>query len=137
MMHRPASVTGAFALIVLGLTLAAVSVLLNIINAPEQYSRSFMIGYSVIRLSIALGLAHMIYRGKNWARIVYSVLAAASLVTGIAGPNPAGVHHSFVVINHWCGAVIAAVVLVLLFLPSSNPWFKTRAPGTQSSAPAS
>jgi hypothetical protein len=69
MIHRPASVTGAFALILLGLTLAAVAVSLNIINAPERYSRPFMIGYSVIRLSIAVGLAYVIYRGKNWARI--------------------------------------------------------------------
>jgi hypothetical protein len=132
-MRRPVNVTIALGLIVLGLALTAVSVTLNIVNAPQQYSRPFMIGYSAFWFAISVGLAYMIYCGKNWARLVYSVLAALALTGGLSGPNPAGVHHPFVVINHWCSVVIAAVVLILLFLPSSNRWFKAN--GLQPTSP--
>jgi hypothetical protein len=65
----------------------------------------------------------MLYLGKNWARIVYAVLGVLSLAGGLSGPNPAGVHHGFVVLNHWAGLAVTAVVLMMLFLPPSNRWF--------------
>lgn len=122
-MNRPMTIKLATVLLLLGAAAAAVSVSLNIVNAPPTYSRQFMVGYGVVRVAMVLLMIYMLYLGKNWARIVYAVLGVLSLAAGFSGPNPAGVHHEFVALNHWFGLVITAVVLVMLFLPPSNRWF--------------
>ena len=122
-MNRPLAVKVATILLLLGVAVASVSVASNIANAPPHYSRTFMIGYGLARIAIVLLMIYLIYKGKNWARIVYAVLGIGTLAVGFGGPNPAGTHHGFVAVNHWGGLALTAVVLVMLFLPPSNRWF--------------
>lgn len=122
-MNRPMTVKVAALLLLLGAAAAVVSVSLNIANAPPHYSRQFMIGYGIVRMAVVLLMIYLLYSGRNWARIVYAVLGVLSLAAGLGGPNPAGVHHGFVTLNHWVGLALTAIVLVMLFLPPSNRWF--------------
>ncbi len=82
-----------------------------------------MIGYGIVRVAVVALMIYFLYVGKNWARVVYAVLGVLSLAAGVGGPNPDGVHHQLVALNHWVGLALTSVVLVMLFLPPSNRWF--------------
>jgi uncharacterized membrane protein len=124
--RRPPPVTFAVGLIILGLIVSLVAVSLNIVFAPRQYSRSVMIGGSVAMLSLEVGLTYLLFVGRNWARMLYIALGLFAVVMGVKGPDPAGVHHEIVVVNHWLGLAIIAVTTVLLLLPPSNAWYRSQ-----------
>jgi hypothetical protein len=84
-----------------------------------------MIGGGVAMISLEVGLAYFLFVGRNWARMVYIAFGLLAVVMGIKGPNPAGVHHEFVVVNHWLGLAIVVVTTALLLLPPSNAWYKS------------
>lgn len=57
--------------------------------------------------------------GRNWARIVLTVFAAisivANLVAAVTGPTP---------ILSALGVVATAAVIVLMYRPAANPYFR-------------
>jgi MFS family permease len=120
----PSPVTFAVGLIIVGLIASLVSVSLNIVFAPRQHSRSVIIVVSVAMISLQVGLAYFLFIGRNWARVIYIASGLLAVAMGIKGPNPAGVHHEFVVINHWLGLAIIVVTTILFLLPPSNAWYK-------------
>lgn len=125
-MNRPSSVKIGVALMLATMAMGLVSASLNIASAPEHYSRPVMIAGSVVLLAISGALAYVLYLGKNWARIVFAIFGTYAIVTGFNGPNPLGVHHPFVVTNHWFGMATTVAVLVALFVPASNRWYKSQ-----------
>ena len=58
--------------------------------------------------------------GKNWARIVLLVLAALQVVGVLTGAGTASW-------ASWLGLAATVVATVLMFLPSSNPYFRRSA----------
>jgi len=123
-MNKPKSVRTALAIMLFGLALATVSSILNTYNAPEHLSKPVIVTVTIIMLSINALLIYVVSLGKNWARLIYSAFLAINFLTGIRGPNMDFVNHWFTVVNYWIGMGLCIVILVLLFLPASNLWFK-------------
>lgn len=125
-MNRPSSVKIGVTLMLATMVMGLISASLNIASAPEHYSRPVMIVGSAVLLSISGALAFLLYLGRNWARIIFAIFATYAIVTGVNGPNPLGVHHPFVVTTHWFGMASTVAVLVALFVPASNRWYKSQ-----------
>lgn len=85
---------------------------------------------SVIALVISLlllGLALMVRRGRNWARIVAIVLAALGILGGLFSyAQPYG---GAVTLLDTVNLLLAIATLVLLVVPQSNEYFKARRAG--------
>lgn len=102
---RPTSIDTAVTLIWVAVALTVLSTLLSFLylddtvqaaldsdtsgTLTESSARGFAIVVSVIVLAIGVGLytllAVYLKRGKNWARIVYTVLAVVFLLLGVLG----------------------------------------------------
>ncbi|MDR7099276.1 hypothetical protein J2X04_001623 [Lysobacter niabensis] len=121
--QRPRAVTAAAAL--LGLTLLVGLVQMIQFIAATDLGVPKAIPYSVL-VAIYLAfvcLVFLISRGKDWARILYTVILALGLIkTAFAFPALLQSHSTGVAFFLMIGAKISA--LVLLFLPSSNAWFR-------------
>jgi len=141
---RPASVDMAVKLIWVAVALTVVSTLLSFLylddavasavesdttgTLTEDGARTAVIVVTVLALAIGVGLyamlAFFIGKGKNWARIVYTVLAVIFLVLGIlglGGDQPA--------VSMLLGVVqIAITVATLFFLwkRESTDWLTGR-----------
>ncbi len=125
-MDRPKTVLIVVILLGLNILISLPSMYLNVSNAPAELSRPVMLGFGAFMLLIQLGFLYLIFTGKNWGRIIYAVLTALGLLFSIGGPNPAGTHHQLMHVVHWYGVVVGIVVLILLFMPASNAWFKAQ-----------
>lgn len=125
-MRSPRSVRAAVYCLVFGLALAAVSVTLNVLNAPETLSRPAMAAFAGLFLSMQGALAYLIWVGKNWARMACAAILGMGVLLGIGGPEMDGVHHGFVLVNYWIGMGVSVATLILLFAPASNAWFSGR-----------
>ena len=121
-MNRPSSVKIAVTLILASTTaMGLVSLFLNIAAAPEHL---FATGHGCWRHCLTVNECRARVSpplGKNWARIVFAIFGMYAIVTGVNGPNPLGVHHPFVVTNHWIGMAATAAILVALLVPSFEP----------------
>jgi hypothetical protein len=73
----------------------------------------------------------MISRGRNWARIVYAVLAALGVIlTAIDTPASFSLGWYYGVL-YLFSILLDVVTVVLLFLPVSNAWFRRAAASRQ------
>jgi len=82
--------------------------------------------FYVALLAFAIWLIVMIGRARNWARIVYAVLTALSLIS-VFGDIPgtfAGAWYSWSA--SWLTTAMDVVIVVLLFRPASNGWYRVR-----------
>lgn len=77
----------------------------------------------VISVGITALLAIFIGKGANWARIVYTVLAALGVVFGVFG---LGAQPLLLTVLSLLSLLITVAVVVLLFRSESNAWFKAR-----------
>ena len=121
-MKRPTSVTIiAWILIVLsGLSLVTSTLTLNnpvaqdlMAQSPLPLSVQYAMLYVGLALSIVCGIAML--KGQNWARFLYVVWTAISLVIGFAtSPMKAAMLP---------GLVVFVIVIVFLFLPKANAYF--------------
>jgi hypothetical protein len=66
--------------------------------------------------SLLLVLLMMILRGKNWARITYTVIGAFGLLTLVG-------HADEIDTLGWLASTAKLAALALLFVPTSNSWF--------------
>jgi hypothetical protein len=68
--------------------------------------------------------------GRNWSRIVLTVLGGVLVLFGAAGNSAAGMSGVDVlrpegsVILAWAGVILAAVAIIAMYLPSSNTYFR-------------
>jgi hypothetical protein len=140
----PGSVATAVKLIWASMALAVVAALLTLLmldsiidRAIQQAAgnatidrdtvRAAAIGGAVFGLVVGLGLTFLlltfIRRGANWARIVYTVLGALSLLFGLFGL--AAQPPLFLVLS-LVSMALTAIILFFLWKSESNPWFAKR-----------
>jgi hypothetical protein len=93
-------------------------------SSPVYYA--VMVLFYVALLALAAWVIVMIGRARNWARIVYAVLTGLSLISTVTSfPE--------ILRRPWysgpvelLSTVMDLAIVVLLFLPASNAWFRVR-----------
>ena len=101
------------------------------INASSLVTTTKIIIVVVFGIFAALYLffAFMMYGGRNWARIVLTVLGALSVLTAVT-PTTGSVTvngTTYTATNYginWISGILAVVAIVLMYLPQSNIYFK-------------
>lgn len=139
----PGSVTGAFLLYLLNalVSLASIIVLfgegaradLRRELAAQQSNLSeadldslvrvgfiVVIGIAVVFIALFLFFAFMMRAGRNWARIVLTVLSGLS-IAGSLGGNAYSTGQDWAT---WAGLAFSVVAIVLMFLTPSNEYFQ-------------
>jgi O-antigen/teichoic acid export membrane protein len=129
---RPATVTAAFWLwivrsvlsIIAGIVAATVGrgmpQITELSAQEQQVAQGALIAFAVIVIILSLLealFAYFMYRGRNWARIVVTILAALSLVALITQASASGW-------LEWVGAALIVVAIILQFTPSANAYFR-------------
>ncbi len=93
----------------------------------EDAARTATIAFILIFLAIGVGiyalLAIFIKKGKNWARIVFTVLAAIFLLLGILGL--AGDQSAISLVVSVVQIALTAATLFFLWQKESSAWFQT------------
>jgi hypothetical protein len=85
--------------------------------------------FGVIFLALYLFFAFKMRAGRNWARIVLTVLSALSIISALTTTTTAVTVNGHVYKSTstqfvgWIGVVLAIVAIVLMFLPASNAYF--------------
>jgi hypothetical protein len=143
---RPASIDMAVKLIWVAVALTVLSTLLSFVflddavdaalksdntgTLTESGARSAVIVVTVLILAIGVGLYAMlalfIGRGKNWARIVYTVLAVIFLLLGILGMG--GDQPIASMLLGLVQIVITIATLFFLWKRESSDWLTGRTP---------
>lgn len=124
-MDRPFTIQIAAILFLISVLAGLPSLLINATYAPAEQSRPVIIVLGVILLGLYLLLGYLMYRRKNWARILFSVLSILGFIMMFT-QDPVGQHHIYVKYIGWFQSVLTVVVFVLLFMPQSNTWFSKR-----------
>jgi hypothetical protein len=83
------------------------------------------VGAGLLALALWIWMAVMNGRGRNWARIVATVLGALSLCGGLASFTNTMATAATVVLS-LLQLAVAAVVVVLLWLPSSSAYYRAQ-----------
>lgn len=77
--------------------------------------------------ALYLFFAFKMNAGRNWARIVLTVVGALAVLSGFSATSTVTVNgQSYSASNQvfgWIGALLAVVAIVLMFLPQSNAFF--------------
>ena len=130
---RPRNVTIAVVILCVVLLCGLVSGSLHAAYAtlPPTVSRSFANAILVLGVVFGVGInaffVYNIFKGRNWARIVYlvffllGILFAVPSFIVLLGQSPAWVVFSLI------GYGAQVVALVLLFTGPGNAWFKPQA----------
>jgi hypothetical protein len=148
---RPGSVTGAFVCYLLTIVAIIVSAVVTMTSsvwdraveeAARQSQTTFDVdaavtGVRVVAIAFAVVLAGLLLffaikmlHGRNWARIVLTVLSGLTILSALSGQVQQSVEINGRVFeatnsgwSNWLGAVVAAVAIVLMYLPASNQYF--------------
>ena len=152
---RPGAVTGSFLLWVLGAIVSVVTIVLLFNSAdwdrivaeaaangatdlngvtPQQVVntlRGVFIGVFVVFALLYVFFAFMMWGGRNWARIVLTVLGALGVIGSFGSSNASGsftfngtTYATTTTSYNWIGAVVSIVAIVLMYLPASNAYFR-------------
>lgn len=152
---RPSSVNAAFALWMLVLAVSIASGVLlftggyydaiqaeidNSTLSGIESSLALSAGKTVLIIGALLGLAISLFiylffglkmrAGRNWARIVVTVLGGLSVLSGVAGNSLTGMAGAHVarpegsVILGWLSVVLAAAAIIAMYVPASNTYFR-------------
>ncbi|MET0955879.1 MAG: hypothetical protein ABWY68_07985 [Cryobacterium sp.] len=128
---RPATVTASFYLWLLTVLFGLIgAVLLFILSGsaevagatqvPDGTGTAVFVTAAVIAIVVAVVQLVIVFQmnaGKNWARIVLLVLAVLQVVGVVTGGGTASW-------ASWLSLAATVVATVLMFLPSSNPYFR-------------
>lgn len=96
-------------------------------------AKTITIVVGVILAGLMLMFAFFMWGGRNWARVVLTVLSALSILSGIT--SAAGAVSGSVTVNGrtyeagsswstWVAVVLAVLAIVLMYLPQSNAYFR-------------
>lgn len=122
---RPTSITviAWILIVVAGISLITTTFTLNNPTVEELMSRSvipvqlqFAMMYSGLLVQLVSGI--VLLKGHNWARLLYTIWTAIALAIGLAtSPMKAAMVP---------GAVLFIVIVVFLFRPRANEYFKAK-----------
>jgi hypothetical protein len=125
MPKRPTSIAviAWILIVVAGISLITTTFTLNNPTVKELMSRSvipvqlqFAMMYSGLLVQVVSGIA--LLKGKNWARLLYTIWTAVALAIGLAtSPMKTAMVP---------GVVLFVVIVVFLFLPKANAYFKAK-----------
>jgi len=128
-MPRPKNVTVAVAILCVVL---AYSLILGVVStatrpAPAGFNPILLheVAYTIgiLRVAINAFFVYKIFKGRNWARIIYLVFYVLGVILSIH--SLARFHHSFpLVVLMLVGFAAQAVALVLLFTGNGRMWFR-------------
>ena len=100
-----------------------------IIIGSAKTSRPAMVVMASVILALYAGLGYMIYRGRNWARTLFTVLWIVGAAMMFIGMTPRPTIPPPTAIT-WIQNALSLVCLALLYVKSSRDWFaQTRAGG--------
>jgi hypothetical protein len=146
----PSTVKGAFLVYVLAAALSVVTLALTLTSdawnqaiaaagdsvdtsgMSEQSlintAKTVVIVISVVFILLYLFFAMKMRAGRNWARIVLTVLSALSILSAVRSSASVTVNgQAFAVggsqLIGWVGAILAVVAIVLMYMGASNAYF--------------
>ena len=143
---RPQSIAMAINLIWVAVALTVVSTVLSLVDLDESIqtaldsdttgtltestARTAVIGVSIVILIIGVGiyalLAVFLGKGKNWARIVYTVLAAIFGLFGVLGLG--GDQAALAMVLSVLQLALITATLFFLWRPESTAWLTGKTP---------
>jgi len=104
--------------------LISASLLLGLVRLPLEFAPSLFALLVAVPTFLFMGLiAWQIYCGKNWARIVFTVLFVLGLPISILPLAEALQSRPFSGILGIFQLVLQTSAMTLLWLPGSRPWF--------------
>ena len=127
--QTPGTVTAAFWILLLGLILDAIGAILLVVGGIALVGRGdaggmaaglgapVLIGAAVIALLfvvIELIIVFKMRGGRNWARIVITILEVLGLGSLFTNPT----------FWSWGAVVLSLIAVVLMWLPASNAYFR-------------
>lgn len=127
--QTPGTVTAAFWILLLGLILDAIGAILLVVGGIALVGRGdaggmaaglgapVLIGAAVIALLfvvIELIIVFKMRAGRNWARIVITILEVLGLASLFTNPT----------LWSWGAVVLSLIAVVLMWLPASNAYFR-------------
>jgi hypothetical protein len=115
-----------------GVYLVSATLLLGFIRLPidpalqQLMAEDKSLGYLAFlgAVSVIFLLLYAVWRGKNWARIVYSLLVIFGLYPSLQEIASYIQDHTFFSLISTLQTAGQAAAMVLFFLPSSNRWIK-------------
>ncbi|SDO76765.1 hypothetical protein SAMN04515671_1947 [Nakamurella panacisegetis] len=143
----PGTVTGAFAIYLLVALLAAVGIVLGLTSnvwdeavaanagnsgvdaqALVNTAKTITVVVGAALLALYLLFAFKMRAGRNWARIVLTVLSALSILSAFSASASVTVNghvyrSSSTQISGWIGVALAVVAIVLMYMSASNAYF--------------
>lgn len=139
----PSTVNGAFALYILAALVSVVSAVLLFTESGRETVRQAIrdaqagsgltdaefdsavgiaVGVAVAVTFLFIGLyllfAFMMRAGRNWARIVLTILSALNIASSLAGTAAGGMTWAT-----WTSLILSVIAIVLMFLAPSNQYF--------------
>lgn len=121
---RPKSVLAGTILFFSALLIGIPSLLVNAMYAPEEQSKSAIIGTGLLFQSLTALLDYMIYSRRNWARNLNATLMVFGTLLMFTSEQ-AGIHHAVVNYLSWTITVLYWLASILFFMPASDLWFGT------------
>lgn len=121
----PDSIKWAFWCLAGSLTLYVPSVALNISATPEEYSRPLMIAVSLVFPLLMIWFGYELFTGRNWARLLYTVLIVAGTVLMLRAPAQ-NVFHPAVRYIGWVQNLLQGLALIFLYRRDANLWYRRR-----------
>lgn len=143
----PGSVKGAFLIYLLAALLAALGIVLSLTSniwddaiaagantsgldtqTVVNTAKIVTVVVGAILLALYLLFAFKMRAGRNWARIVLTVLSALSIASSFSASASVTVNGNVykstsTQATGWIGAVLGIIAIVLMFLPASNAYF--------------
>lgn len=129
---RPTSVTTAVQLLYITIVVSIVCGILNIAAVKDAPLSSTTLTPGVVALTlivvVIIGLFFIINisRGRNWARIIYLILFALSLINSAIHLKMLFNQGTLIGVATIANYVMTLAAMILLFQKSSNQWFKRK-----------
>lgn len=125
---RPRTATIAVAFCWVSALIAMPGIIFGIIKDAARFPGATYVVVMAIVLALFLGLGFTVIvflgLGRRWARILYSVLSVMSLFTLRSGFIAAFAQGRLFGGLYLLGTILDVAVIILLFLPASNAWFR-------------
>jgi len=121
---RPLQVQLAVYLIVSTFIVGAVKTYIDLEFLGSLGPIQFLVSVMVFTVLVVGFITYKLWSGKNWARVVFTVLYFGGMYSVFKG-YPAEAERNFLVLAGSIWQMLAQLAAIILtFLPSSNQWFK-------------